>query len=238
MAFECLTGMRPFNQASLGSQVLAICAWPLPVPSHVAEVPIGFDAWFAKACCRPPSGRFSSIQAAASELSEVCQTPARQSSRPELTGTRPGAGPSAIASPRSDSLRTVAPASSLPPRRGLSKLSQQTTLLAASAVLLLLISTLFMWRLTRSTPDEADSTAKATPSTAVPQPKPAPVESAKPTINEGSGAAVETSVPMAPTPESRPTQLRASPRAAKAPPAKLAPKRTTRGLVEMKEDPY
>src|ERR1019366_98106 len=33
---------------------------PLPVPSQIAPVPPGFDAWWAKASSRDPAGRFQS----------------------------------------------------------------------------------------------------------------------------------------------------------------------------------
>jgi serine/threonine protein kinase len=76
VAFECLTGRRPFDQVSLGSQLLSICAWPMPIPSQVAEVPVGFDAWFAKTCARPLAERYGSAHDAAHELRLVCENPA------------------------------------------------------------------------------------------------------------------------------------------------------------------
>jgi serine/threonine protein kinase len=86
VAFECMTGRRPFDQASLGSQLLAICAWPLPVPSQLASVPPGFDAWFARACSRSPQARFGSAHEAAQELRAVCENPKRTSlPRSEIT---------------------------------------------------------------------------------------------------------------------------------------------------------
>jgi serine/threonine-protein kinase len=66
IAFECMTGRRPFDGATLADLVLKICAEPLPVPSSFAQVPPGFDAWFARALGRDPNLRFQS----ASELAE------------------------------------------------------------------------------------------------------------------------------------------------------------------------
>ncbi|HEX6243063.1 MAG TPA: serine/threonine-protein kinase, partial [Polyangiales bacterium] len=101
VAFECLTGKRPFDQISLGSQLLAICAWSMPVPSQVASVPAGFDTWFARACARPLHERFASVHEAALELRLVCDDPQRTSApRSEVSqsvrrplpssGARPG----------------------------------------------------------------------------------------------------------------------------------------------------
>jgi serine/threonine-protein kinase len=67
IAFECLTGRRPFYSDGLGDLVLTICVRDLPVPSDVAPVPLGFDAWFAKACNRDPELRFQTAR----ELSEA-----------------------------------------------------------------------------------------------------------------------------------------------------------------------
>jgi serine/threonine-protein kinase len=72
IAYECLVGQRPFESEALGGLLLAICTRPLPVPSHVADVPPGFDAWFAKACARELPERFQSAREAASELRQIC----------------------------------------------------------------------------------------------------------------------------------------------------------------------
>jgi serine/threonine protein kinase len=58
IAFECLTGTRPFYSDGLGDLVLSICVRDIPVPSDRAPVPLGFDAWFAKAVARDPDLRF------------------------------------------------------------------------------------------------------------------------------------------------------------------------------------
>ena len=66
MTFECLTGQMPFQGASLPKLFSAICYDPLPVPSRVARVPVGFDDWFARAVNRDRDRRFQS----ANELCE------------------------------------------------------------------------------------------------------------------------------------------------------------------------
>ncbi len=72
IAFECILGRRPFLGESFGTLLLAICARPLPVPSTVGQVPVGFDEWFGKACARAPEGRFNSAREAAAELRRIC----------------------------------------------------------------------------------------------------------------------------------------------------------------------
>ncbi len=73
IAYECLVGARPFEAEALGELVLQICAWPQPVPSQHAELPEGFDAWFAKACARDRDDRFASALEQAEELEQVCR---------------------------------------------------------------------------------------------------------------------------------------------------------------------
>jgi len=72
IAYECITGARPFENETLASLLVAICTEPLPVPSEVAPVPKGFDDWFARAASRDLEVRFQSASAAAARLREVC----------------------------------------------------------------------------------------------------------------------------------------------------------------------
>jgi len=71
IAFECLTGQRPFYSDGLGDLVLTICVRDLPVPSDVAPVPLGFDTWFAKACAREPENRFQTARELTDALREA-----------------------------------------------------------------------------------------------------------------------------------------------------------------------
>jgi len=79
IAFECLTGKRPFYSDGLGDLVLTICVRDLPVPSDVAPVPLGFDAWFAKACAREPEQRFQSARELTDALREALGLDPRES---------------------------------------------------------------------------------------------------------------------------------------------------------------
>jgi len=69
LAFECLTGARPFVGKSVSDVLVAICSDPIPVPSSQASVPDGFDAWFARAVRRDPNERFQTAREMARALS-------------------------------------------------------------------------------------------------------------------------------------------------------------------------
>src|SRR5690606_15319303 len=68
IAFECMTGKRPFSSDGLGDLVLQICIRDIPVPSEVVPVPPGFDEWFKKACARDPDARFQTARDLAESL--------------------------------------------------------------------------------------------------------------------------------------------------------------------------
>ncbi len=68
IAYECLTGRLPFEGNNLPNLIMAISSDPIPVPSRVADVPPGFDAWFARAVARNPEERFESAKVMATDL--------------------------------------------------------------------------------------------------------------------------------------------------------------------------
>jgi len=71
--FAAMTGRLPFEGDVLGDIVLKVCAAPLPIPSNLnADVPAGFDAWFARACSRDPAKRFQTADELAQALAGVC----------------------------------------------------------------------------------------------------------------------------------------------------------------------
>ncbi|HEY4159212.1 MAG TPA: serine/threonine-protein kinase [Polyangiaceae bacterium] len=92
ICFECILGRRPFDAETLGGLLLAICARPMPIPSQFGPVPPGFDQWFARACARDVSVRFTSAREAASELRRVCEgSPGAQpSTHPNLPNVSSG----------------------------------------------------------------------------------------------------------------------------------------------------
>jgi serine/threonine protein kinase len=72
IAFECMVGVRPFQGESLVSLALSVCSGKFTLASSLAEVPDGFDAWFARAVAQDPAHRFPSARLMAEELRGLC----------------------------------------------------------------------------------------------------------------------------------------------------------------------
>ena len=69
VAFECLTGTRPFEAETMGALAIQIHGGPTPKPTErYPSLPMGVDAWFAKACSREIEGRFSTAKEMADAL--------------------------------------------------------------------------------------------------------------------------------------------------------------------------
>ena len=58
IAFRCVTGELPFKSGSIGDLLVQIMVGPIPVPSEVARVPAGFDAFWTRAAARNPRSVF------------------------------------------------------------------------------------------------------------------------------------------------------------------------------------
>lgn len=72
VAFQCLTGRRPFEGETLGAIALSIHTLALPRPTEVnRDLPLELDAWFARACARSKNERFFSAMKAAEALSDA-----------------------------------------------------------------------------------------------------------------------------------------------------------------------
>jgi serine/threonine protein kinase len=94
ITYRCLLGRLPFAETTLPQLILAICARPLPIPSHQGPVPDGFDAWFTRVCARSPADRFDSARKASIELSAVLGDATEETSRTNLPLPEPAsAGP-------------------------------------------------------------------------------------------------------------------------------------------------
>jgi serine/threonine protein kinase len=87
MTFQALTGKFPFDGKAIPALLRAICFDPIVVPSRVARVPRGFDAWFARAVCRDPDKRFQTAKEMIDALEDVLASapdPKTSSRPPEL----------------------------------------------------------------------------------------------------------------------------------------------------------
>jgi serine/threonine-protein kinase len=63
VAYEALTGHRPYDGPSFGALAVKIATESPPIPSAAnPALPPGVDAWFARACAREPAFRFASAK--------------------------------------------------------------------------------------------------------------------------------------------------------------------------------
>lgn len=71
IAFECITGKRPFESDGLGDLVLQICVHPIPKPSKYLPISQKLEDWFAKAMARDPDQRFQTARELAETMREA-----------------------------------------------------------------------------------------------------------------------------------------------------------------------
>jgi eukaryotic-like serine/threonine-protein kinase len=72
IAYEALTGARPYTADTVGGLAIQICTQrPVPPSAH-APVPAGFDAWFDRATALDVSRRHASARELAEDLRRVC----------------------------------------------------------------------------------------------------------------------------------------------------------------------
>jgi serine/threonine-protein kinase len=119
VAFECLTGRRPFTAPALGPLIGKILGGPIPVPSGAApdaNLPPELDAWMTRALARDPSARAASAKELADSFllaAGVADTLDRGTPMSTAAPSRPAASQA----PDPDDMATVAlepKASSLP----------------------------------------------------------------------------------------------------------------------------
>ncbi len=95
MAFECLTGVLPFDGTSLIEIFARIqAARHLPVRELAPELPAEFEGWFAMACALDPTTRFRSASVAVRALAVALESAPWDNDRPSLaaTGSNPSLG--------------------------------------------------------------------------------------------------------------------------------------------------
>jgi eukaryotic-like serine/threonine-protein kinase len=73
VAFECLTGRRPFDADTIGGLAIAVHSGELPLPSQVRPDLQPFDDWFKKACARKPAERFTTAKEFAESFDAVAR---------------------------------------------------------------------------------------------------------------------------------------------------------------------
>jgi serine/threonine protein kinase len=118
VAFEALTGQRPFDGPSFGALAVKIATTDAPKPSATnATLPPSVDAWFAQACAREPAARFGSARELAEKLRAafegVVSLPPVVSGSMSDSGPRTGASgtrPTAVAAPQASTAIQSIPA--------------------------------------------------------------------------------------------------------------------------------
>lgn len=94
VAFEALTGHKPFDAETMGGLAIRIHSDPLPLPSaYVKDLPPAVDAWFHRACARPVNERFSSAREMAEALAAAfgAEVPRSVEMPRSSTGSNPDA---------------------------------------------------------------------------------------------------------------------------------------------------
>lgn len=202
IAFECLTGVRPFDQETLGGLFHAICVAAIPVPSTKATVPDGFDQWFARATARDLNERFQTVEEAISQLRKCCS---RATGRSLSTGSlmRSGtSGPSVVDARSTKFAHTPPPAAQtipgLAPKRRWLWLAIGLPALAVAS-----IGGYVGWRSMRpggATPDDAHEplAVESSPPAAAASPAPAVIPAVAPIATERpTAAAIVSAAPSA-----------------------------------------
>jgi serine/threonine-protein kinase len=170
VAFEALTGEKPFDADTLGGIAVKVHAEARPRLSAVRpELPAALDGWFARACARNPADRFGSgremAEAFALAATGVPLPPRAPASDPEVSRVTPplGAGPfvdEALAKTALDTSSTDA---------GLARSGGQAAgargkwlAIGGGAILLLVIAGITAPKLRSRAPAAATATATAT----------------------------------------------------------------------------
>jgi hypothetical protein len=68
VAYEAMTGKRPFEGSTVGAITLAIHTATRRITDHLPDAPVALDEWFAKACARDVKERFQTPREAAQAL--------------------------------------------------------------------------------------------------------------------------------------------------------------------------
>ncbi len=92
--YRVLSGHAPFRGEATGDVIVRICADPLPRLSECApDLPAELDAFFDRALCRDPAGRFQSATDLATAFAEIASRPGASGRRQSLPPRRPSNTP-------------------------------------------------------------------------------------------------------------------------------------------------
>jgi serine/threonine-protein kinase len=89
IAFECITGVRPYDGDNAISIALKVHSAPVPRLPTALALPEGLDNWFARALAKNPEHRFQSARQLVDELRRVCLLESSVPSENARLGTSP-----------------------------------------------------------------------------------------------------------------------------------------------------
>ena len=127
LAFEALTGVRPFEGVTVGAITLAIHTTKPRPTDVVPDLTPALDEWFARACARDPAERFQTVRAAGEAFARAVtgEASSADSSQDFMAESAPGVPPSSPSLPVPRRLVTgpQRPAPSTPSERVATSLS-------------------------------------------------------------------------------------------------------------------
>jgi|GEM_PF-2861494 len=232
IAYECVVGESAFKGKTALQIVRQLGSAPMPRPSQRADVPPGFDAWFAKATETPPEARFQTVGELVASLRD-----ALVGGQPNTTPTNNPTKPLPVFNERT----TVAPTVVVP--RSKSQTFSPSTVGSVGGALALVAAT-GLWFLFRANEDvPPDATARSAFELSSPQneepletPPPTPPEKqsasqpdeSSPDLTPSPPPKAKPEKPIAPTrrPQPSPQSVRTSPtqqRGQSAPPRSPSP---------------
>ena len=124
LAFEALTGTRPFEGETLGAITLAIHTTSPRLTDRAPDLPPALDAWFARACARERADRFQTARAAGEAFAHAMKDYATRAVPLTPRVSHAGRPPA-----RAERLSTSLSSTLAPPRR-----EHRMTTLAVAAV--------------------------------------------------------------------------------------------------------
>jgi serine/threonine protein kinase len=238
VAYEAMTGKRPFEGSTVGAITLAIHTATRRITDHLPNAPIALDQWFAKACARDVKERFQTPREMSQALLVATGTLAHSSGllrapMPSMVGDTSDPSLSGVmsAEPTSDG-RAATHLSSVFPVPGVSRSRPMFVVAAVVGVALVVIAGVFVIpALLKSRVEQAVNGAAHAPFGST-SPSGSTSAVVAPSGTDENGAAVwpATGTNVAGT-TSATSAMTATPTASSAPAAVVVPSRTSGGAT-------
>jgi serine/threonine-protein kinase len=202
VAYECLTGTRPFFAQDIPSLFDRIehCTYT-PAKERNPALPDAFDEWFRRTCAPDPRKRFPNASAATLALIDVLDIQSTITmGDPESSHAVLLRGPQSLSIPRLPRELSLTPGASSAPDTSERRRSHKPAMLGVAVVLALgLVAGAWLHRQAPSTPTTPSATSEPSMTTATDA---APVQNP---VVEAASAAAPASASSAPPPFATPT---------------------------------